>query len=451
EPDHHNRGRSPRRPVPHLGEPRRLGRHEPRPRLLGRLRRPQNGLPGWPRRPRPHLHHRARQRVVRRRHRRPRPPHRRQDARVVRRGHGHLLAQRCRRQPTPLGRPREGRHPPGDRGGRERRLGPLRQERGEATLEAPLGHEPRGAGPLRPVPLHNRRHHPRRGAEDAARKRGDESRARGGDAGGGLPGLHDERGLARLPGREDPASLPRSGRGRMGARQDQGRSRPRGRRAPRPDRTRGDRPEPQAHAGREPGLGRGRGHRQYGAPRRVRPVVDRGANEPRRRARPRSRGPRRLPRRRGDRRARPEPRPLQATLPGRRHKLLPGRRLPPRRRQRGPRRAPDGEEIRGAGLPARGWRRPVRVRAAPLDLRLHLRQRLPGRPRPGVRGPPARAFLGPGKDRERALRATREAGLQHRDARGITGDLRVPSGQRLGREVGGRHTPAPRRPAGERV
>ena len=55
--------------------------------------------------------------------------------------------------------------------------------------------------------------------------------------------------------------------------------------------------------------------------------------------------------------------------------LLPDRRLPARRRERGARGAAAGGEVRRAGLPARRRRRPVRVRAAPVDVRLHLRQR----------------------------------------------------------------------------
>ena len=48
-------------------------------------------------------------------------------------------------------------------------------------------------------------------------------------------------------------------------------------------------------------------------------------------------------------------------------RLLPDRRLPAGRRQRGARRAADGGQVRRAGLPARRRRRPVRARAAPLD------------------------------------------------------------------------------------
>ena len=48
-----------------------------------------------------------------------------------------------------------------------------------------------------------------------------------------------------------------------------------------------------------------------------------------------------------------------------RDRLLPDRRLPARRRERGARRAAAGREVRRPGLPARRRRRPVRVRAAP--------------------------------------------------------------------------------------
>ena len=71
------------------------------------------------------------------------------------------------------------------------------------------------------------------------------------------------------------------------------------------------------------------------------------------------------------RRALQEPRAVQAAAAGRGDRLLPARRVPARRRQRGPGGAADGGEIRRAGLPACGRRRTLRVRPAPLDLRLH--------------------------------------------------------------------------------
>jgi hypothetical protein len=109
---------------------------------------------------------------------------------------------------------------------------------------------------------------------------------------------------------------------------------------------------------------------------RVRSVVDRGTNEPRRRfgARPHSGG--RLTYRRRHWRALPESHPLQTVLTSERHQFLPVRRLPPGRCKRGPLRSLDGEEVRRPGLPTRGWRGLVRVRSAPLDLRLHQRERV---------------------------------------------------------------------------
>ncbi len=72
-------------------------------------------------------------------------------------------------------------------------------------------------------------------------------------------------------------------------------------------------------------LGRGRGHREYEAPGRLQPLVDRGADQPRRH--PGSRGGRqgRSAHRRRDRRACTEPDHLQAAFPGQRHQLLPDR------------------------------------------------------------------------------------------------------------------------------
>ena len=130
-------------------------------------------------------------------------------------------------------------------------------------------------------------------------------------------------------------------------------------------------PEPHPDDGRQPGLGRGPGHREHGASREVRPVLDRGAHEPRRRPRPRAHSRGRLTRRRRHGRALPEPRAFQAALAGRCHLVLPDRRLPPRRRQRGHRRAADGGEVRRARLPARRRCRTLRVRPASLHLRLH--------------------------------------------------------------------------------
>ena len=99
-------------------------------------------------------------------------------------------------------------------------------------------------------------------------------------------------------------------------RQDEGRRRHRVGRPPR----RPDPPRARARRrpddGREPGLGRRRGAGRDGAACRPRAVVDRGADEPRRRAGPRADPPRDRADPCRDRRARPESRHLQAALPG---------------------------------------------------------------------------------------------------------------------------------------
>ena len=85
-----------------------------------------------------------------------------------------------------------------------------------------------------------------------------------------------------------------------------------------------------------------------------------------------------------------------------------------------------GGEARSPGLPARGRRRPVRVRPAPRDLRLHRGQRLARRAGRRVRRPPPRALRRSGRRPRRAIRGPRGAGLQHHDAAGVAGTLRVP-------------------------
>ena len=93
-----------------------------------------------------------------------------------------------------------------------------------------------------------------------------------------------------------------------------------------------------------------------------------------------------------------ESRDLQAAPAGGGDRLLPARQLPPGRPQRSAGGAAAGGEVRRARLPARRRHRPVRVRAARIDHRLHLRQRqLEGRAT-RVRRPPARALRRPGGD-----------------------------------------------------
>ncbi|CAA9400578.1 MAG: L-fuconate dehydratase, partial [uncultured Phycisphaerae bacterium] len=387
-----HRPRRPRHPLSHVARARRVGRDEPGPGLLRRLRRPAHGPPAGPGGPRPHLHHRPRQRAVRRGDRGPRPARPGPDPGVAHRGHGRLLAGDHRGQPAPLGRPGEGRHPPRHRRRRQRRLGPVGEGRRQAALEA-AGRPVAGAARrLRPLQLHLRRDHARGGPRDPPRARRDEGRSGGGTPAGWLPGLHHLGRLARLPGRETAAPLPGGGRRRLVPLQDEGGARRRGQRAPGGDHPGGDRPEPPADDGRQPGVGRRRGHRPDGATGAVRPVVDRGADQPRRRARPRRHRPGGGTGRRRNRGALPQPRDVQAAPAGRGDPLLPARRLPPGRGQRGPGGAAAGGQVRRPGLPPRGRRRAVRVRAAPVDLRLRRRQRLADGSAGGVRRPPARAL-----------------------------------------------------------
>src|SRR5690348_10432137 len=76
-------------------------------------------------------------------------------------------------------------------------------------------------------------------------------------------------------------------------------------------------------------------------------------------------------------------------------RLLPGRRLPPRRGQRGRRGAAARGQVRRSGVPPRGRRRAVRARAAPQRLRLHRGVRQPRRRRGRIRRPPPRTLPRP--------------------------------------------------------
>ena len=80
-------------------------------------------------------------------------------------------------------------------------------------------------------------------------------------------------------------------------------------------------------------------------------------------------------------------------------------------------------------LPARGRRRPVRVRAAPVDVRLHRGVRHDGGPRDRVRRSPARALRGSGAHSRRAATWRRsQAGLQHHDSPESRVEYRYPEG-----------------------
>ena len=185
---------------------------------------------------------------------------------------------------------------------------------------------------------------------------------------------------------------PRRARRRLALLQDQGRRRRRVRRPPLRGDARGDR-RPPAHGRRQPGVGRRRrrssgcgtssrstcaGSRSRRAPTTCSATPRSGARSRRSASRPAS-----TPTNRVD---------LQAAAAGRGDRLLPDRRVPARRRERGARGAAARGEVRRAGVPARRRARAVRVRAAPLDHRLRVRLRFARRPHDRVRRPPPRAL-----------------------------------------------------------
>ena len=196
-PDRHG-VRGTRHPLPHLGAARRLGRHEPGPRLLG-------GLCGA---------------AHRRRRRRdtasaspsgaattsPPPPSRR-CARTSSGGPaprhaadlGALSTATHPRLATALARPGEGRDAHG--GGRrdQRRLGPRGHDaRPSRSGSSSPAMTPGGARLAGRLPLPDRRPHPRRGAGHPARRGAGPRRAGRPAAGRGLPRVHHVARLARL-------------------------------------------------------------------------------------------------------------------------------------------------------------------------------------------------------------------------------------------------------------
>ncbi len=140
--------------------------------------------------------------------------------------------------------------------------------------------------------------------------------------------------------------------GGLDAFQGQGRRRAGGRRTPGRPGARSDRPEPDADDRCEPELERGRGDRAGQRAGEVQAVVDRGADQPGRRARACRDRERRPAGRcwRGDRRALRESHHLQTAAPGQRDRFLPDRQLPAGRGQREPGRDSDGGQVRRAGL-----------------------------------------------------------------------------------------------------
>ncbi len=182
---------------------------------------------------------------------------------------------------------------------------------------------------LRRLPLPLRRADAGRGGRRCWRRARDGPRSpRAGARPRRLSRLHHGRGLARLHRRAGACARARGRRRRLGRLQDEGRCRPRGRPSPGRSHPRGDRTRPGPDDGRQPALGRRRGHRLHGPPRRVRarsssrsPPAPTTSS-----ATPPSRGHRPHPR--GHRGARPQPGHLQAVLPGRGAPRLPVRPLP---------------------------------------------------------------------------------------------------------------------------
>ena len=250
----------------------------------------------------------ARQRPVLRGDRAARAAGRRARARGARRRLGGVLAAAHQRRPAPVARSREGRDPPRDRGARERGVGPLGQDARASRCGSwsatcrPSSSSRSSTSATSPTCstatrrstccARSRRRKAARIAELRPRR---------------LSRVPHVGGLARLRRGEGARPVPRGARRRLAVLQDQGRRRRRGRRPPLRGDARGDR-RPPAHGRREPGVGRRRGDRVDAAPRAVRPALDRGADEPRRRARPRRDPPRGRAGRRRDRRARREPR-----------------------------------------------------------------------------------------------------------------------------------------------
>ncbi|CAD9218221.1 hypothetical protein BCEN4_120066 [Burkholderia cenocepacia] len=305
-------------------------------------------------------------------------------------------------------------------------MGSVGEGRRQAAVAARRRPEPGGAGAGDRLPLSDRLPEPGRSARPAAPAGARQGRADRRAGARRLPVLHDVGRLARLQRRQAAPAVPRGGGRRFRVREAESRREPRRRHPPRDDRARGDRPRPQADDRREPGVGSRRGDR-LGARARVRAaVVHRGADEPRRRRRA-SQDPRGDRAGAGrDRRDVPEPRAVQAVHRARRDRRRADRRVPARRRERNPRGDADGREIRAAGVPARGRRRAVRIRAASVDDRLRVHFRYEGRARDRVRRSPARAFRRTVRGARRGVHAADGARFLDRDEARIAGAVPVP-------------------------
>ena len=139
----------------------------------------------------------------------------------------------------------------------------------------------------------------------------------------------------------------------------------------------------------------------------VRAMVDRGADQPRRRAGSRRHPARGAPGPDRHRRARSEPGRVQAADAGRGDRHRADRCRAGRRGQREHRDPAARGEVRAPGVPPCRRGRSLRAGPAPGDVRLRRRLRHARKPRHRVRRPPARALRRPGRDRRAAATAPR--------------------------------------------
>lgn len=169
----------------------------------------------------------------------------------------------------------------------------------------------------------------------------------------GYPAYTTSMRLARLRRRQAHPPRPPGRRRRLPSDQAEGRRRPRRRHPALPGGPRRRGPGRADRDRRQPALGHRRGDPLDPGPRRVRPLLDRGAHQPRRHPRPRRRPRGGRPGQGRHRRARPQPRRLQTAPPGGRPRHPPARRGPRRGRQREPRDPAARRQVRGPRLPAR--------------------------------------------------------------------------------------------------
>ena len=254
---------------------------------------------------------------------------------------GRLSSRAHQRQPAALARSGEGRHPSRHRRDRQRGVGSVGEGRVQTGVEAGRRHDTGATHRLRGLPLSHRRPDTGRARCRCSSATPSSKAAREAEMRrDGYPAYITSAGWLGYPEDKVRRSVPRGARRRMDALQGEGRA------STSPSDIRrcevmreeiGWDCELMADANQVWDV------RQaiewMRAARALQAALDRGADQPRRRARPRDDPPRGRADRRRHRRALRQQGDVQAAPAGRRHRLLPGRRLPPRRPQRGARRA----------------------------------------------------------------------------------------------------------------